>query len=71
MTTEEKILECLQQILRVTALQVGADSSMTERAKLLRFAGLDVKTIAEVLGTTPESIYTLTARSRRPKGRRG
>jgi hypothetical protein len=66
---DERIIELLEQILRVTALQVASDKSMTERARLLKTAGLDNQTIARVLNTSSAVIRTLTANlnRRRPK----
>jgi predicted XRE-type DNA-binding protein len=58
---EEKILEILDKILKVLSLQVAADKSMTERARLLKVAGLDNATIATVLNTSPSSISVLTS----------
>ena len=58
------ILERLDLILRVLALQVGADKSLTERARLLKVAGLDNKTIADVLNTSDATIRTLTSNLR-------
>lgn len=60
-TNEEKILEVLDKILKVLSLQVAADKSMTERARLLKVAGLDNATIATVLNTSINSISVLTA----------
>lgn len=62
---EEK--EILEKILKVLALQVAADKSVTERARLLKVAGLDNQTIADVLNTTPATIRTLTSNLRSPK----
>jgi hypothetical protein len=60
-STEEKILERLDQILRVLAVQVGEGLSITERARVLKLVGLDNQTIATVLNTTPGTIRSLTA----------
>jgi DNA-binding CsgD family transcriptional regulator len=67
MNTEERILELLDQILRVLAIQAASNKSITEGARLLKIAGLDNQTIADVLNTTPATVRTLTAnlRSRR------
>jgi hypothetical protein len=59
--TDERIAELLEQILTVTALQVAADKSMTERARLLKTAGLDNQTIARILNTSSAVIRTLTS----------
>ena len=60
----EKVADKLDLILRVMALQVGGDKSLTERARLLKMAGLDNKTIAEVLNTSVGTIRTLTSNPR-------
>ncbi len=60
----DKILERLEQILRVMALQVGADKSITERARLLKMAGMDNRTIADVLNTSDATVRTLTSNLR-------
>lgn len=62
------ILERLDQILRVLGLQVAmtlADRSLTERARLLKMAGLDNQMIADILNTKPASIRVLTAHLRK------
>lgn len=68
-TSTDRVTELLEQILRVTALQVAADKSMTERARLLKTAGLDNLTIATVLNTSSAVIRTLTANLRAPRER--
>ena len=60
-TTDEKVLQRLDQILRVLAIQVGEGLSVTERARLLKVAGPDNQTISEVLNTTPATVRTLTS----------
>lgn len=68
LSTDEKILQRLDQILRVLAIQVGEEESLTERVRLLKLAGLDNQTIADVLNTTPDSVRALSsnlARKRR------
>ena len=70
---EEEMLARLDQILRVLSLQVAADKSITERARLLKLAGMDNRTIAEVLNTSDATIRTLTSGLRRrtaPRGKR-
>jgi hypothetical protein len=78
-SVDAEILERLGQLVRVVAIQVASDKSMTERARLLKLAGLDNQTIAEVLNTSPAVIRTLTSnlhlrkptRQTRPGGRAG
>ncbi len=73
MKTDEKIAELLSQILKVQAIQAAGDKSVTEGARLLKLAGLDNQTIAEVLNTSAGTIRTLTANLRTGArvGRRG
>jgi hypothetical protein len=62
-TTEALILERLDQILKVLAIRVGEDLSLTERVYLLKTAGIDNQTIADVLNTTPATVRSLAART--------
>jgi hypothetical protein len=63
-SVQDEILDRLDKILRVMALQVGAEKSITERARLLKMAGVDNRSIAEVLNTSDATIRTLTANLR-------
>lgn len=63
-STDDQIIDKLDQILRVLALQVASDKSITEAARLLKIAGLDNKTIASVLNTSDATIRTLTVNLR-------
>ncbi len=64
-TTDDRILEKLDLILKVVSLQVGADKSLTERVRLLKLAGLDNTTIAEVLNTTSATVRALGSNLRK------
>lgn len=64
MKTDEKITELLSQILKVQAIQAASDKSVTDGARLLKLAGLDNQTIAEVLNTSAGTVRTLTANLR-------
>jgi len=57
----DQILKKLDQILRVLSAQASSESSLTERARLLKIAGLDNATIAEVLNTSQGTIRVMTA----------
>lgn len=62
MTHDQKVIDLLTQILKVTALQVAqSQSSVTDGARLLKLAGLDNQTIADVMNTSTATIRTLTA----------
>jgi len=63
-STDEQILSKLDQILRVLSIQVAADESITERARLLKLAGLENQAIADVLNTTVQTIRSLTSNLR-------
>jgi DNA-binding NarL/FixJ family response regulator len=68
---DDEIIAKLDQILKVLSLQVGADQGLTERARLLKLAGLDNQTIAEALNISVEAVRALTANARvKPPKRR-
>jgi hypothetical protein len=62
---DAQILERLDLILKVLSIQVAADKSLTERVRLLKLAGVDNRTIAEVFNTTPASVRVLASNLRR------
>ncbi|MGH2660419.1 MAG: hypothetical protein ACRDHS_12365 [Actinomycetota bacterium] len=68
-TTEERILDRLDQILRILAVQVASEKSITEGVWLLKLAGLDNKTIAEVLNTSDATVRTVSSNLRRQRAR--
>ncbi|MGD0292880.1 MAG: hypothetical protein ABSB30_03420 [Terracidiphilus sp.] len=72
MKTEEELLtdlgDKLDVLIKVVGIQVGADKSLTERARLLKMAGVDNQTIAKILNTSPAVVRTLTS-NLRMKGR--
>jgi DNA-binding CsgD family transcriptional regulator len=72
MTSDERVIELLELILRVQAIQAASGLGITEGARLLKLAGLDNQTIAEVLNTSPGTVRSVTAnlRVRRPRGGR-
>lgn len=63
----KEISDKLDQILRVISLQVGFDKSLTERARLLKLAGLENQVIADVLNTSVKTVRALTSNLRKPK----
>jgi hypothetical protein len=65
--TEKLLIELngkLDLLIKVVSIQVGTDKSMTEGARLLKMAGLDNQTIADVLNTSAKTISVLTANLR-------
>jgi hypothetical protein len=62
--TLEDILEQLELLVNLISLQVASEKSVTEGARLLKMAGLDNRTIADVLNTTDKSVRSLTAKLR-------
>ena len=71
-TIDKQVVELLEQILRVQAIQVASGKGVTEAARLLKLADLDNQTIAEVLNTTPATVRAVTSNLRTPRrgGRR-
>lgn len=67
-TTDEKILDKLDLILRVLALQVATEQeSVTKGARMLKLAGLDNKTIADILDTSDATVRALTTKLRKSR----
>ena len=60
-TNEEHIVEKLDQILKVLAINVGSGLNAGERVHLLRLAGLDYKTIADILEISIETARVLAS----------
>ena len=58
------LIEKVELLTKVVSIQVAADKSTTERARVLKMAGLDNQTIADVLNTSPATIRTLTSNLR-------
>ncbi len=68
-SVDEQLLEKLEILIRLLALQISSDRSVTEGAQALKLAGIDNKTIAKVLNTTEATVRTLTSGARgRRKG---
>ncbi len=63
-STDEQILLKLDKILRVLSIQISPDKSITERARILKLAGLENQAIAEVLNTTVQTIRSITSNLR-------
>lgn len=66
-SAETQILDKLDQILKVLSIQVGEGLSITERARLLKLAGLENQKISEVLNISIQSVRTLTSNLRTKK----
>lgn len=58
------LIEKIEILTKVVSIQVAADKSTTERARVLKMAGLDNQTIADILNTSPGTIRTLTSNLR-------
>lgn len=54
----------LEVLTKVSGIQVGQDKSVTERARLLKMAGMDNQTIADVLNTSVAAVRTYTTNLR-------
>lgn len=66
----EEIIERLDLVVNELGIQVASDRSISEGARLLKMAGLDNKTIANVLNTSVATVRTVTANLRVKIGRR-
>jgi DNA-binding NarL/FixJ family response regulator len=60
----EEILDKLELLVNLIALQVASEKSITEAARQLKMAGLDNQTIAEVLNTSPATVRVVTSNLR-------
>lgn len=58
------ILDKLELLVNLTALQVASEKSITEGARQLKMAGLDNQTIASVLNTSVATIRVVTSNLR-------
>lgn len=59
------LIEKVEILTKVVSVQVAADKSTTERARVLKMAGLDNRTIADVLNTSPGTVSVLTSNLRK------
>lgn len=73
-SSEERLLrevvDKLDVLIKVVSIQVGVDKSLTERARLLKMAGVDNLTIAKVLNTSPAAVRSFTSNLRLKDKRR-
>jgi hypothetical protein len=72
-SNEEKLLAelngKLDVIIKVVSIQVAADKTITERARLLKMAGVDNHSISQVLNTSPDAVRSFTKHLRKKKKR--
>jgi DNA-binding NarL/FixJ family response regulator len=59
-----ELIEKIETLIKVAGIQVASDKSMTERARVLKLAGLDNQSIADILNTSVGTIRTLTSNLR-------
>lgn len=62
--SDDQVVSLLEKILRVQAIQVSAGKGVTEGARLLKLAGLDNQTIADIMNTTPATVRAVTTNLR-------
>ncbi len=60
----EHILEQLELLVNLISIQIATDKSVTEAARALKMAGLDNRTITDVLNTTDATVRSLTTKLR-------
>ena len=68
MDKEDKTAKTLNAILAVLVNAHMKDSSMIEKVKILKSAGMDYKEIAKTLNTTPKSISVMFAKINKKNG---
>jgi hypothetical protein len=72
-SNEEKLLAELNDkmdvLIKVVSIQVGADKTVTERARLLKMAGVENHSISQVLNTSPDTVRSFTQHLREKKKR--
>lgn len=70
-TTDELILEKLDQILRILAAAATTGMKQREQIALLNRAGLQPKNIAELLGTSSNTVRVELVGLRKSPGKKG
>jgi len=59
-SNEKKLLaelnEKLDVLIKVVSIHVGADKTVTERARLLKMAGVDNHSTSQVLNASPDAV---------------
>jgi DNA-binding CsgD family transcriptional regulator len=70
-TFEEAVLAKLDQLLRVHTISVTKGMKQNEQIALLNRAGLPPKEIADLLGTTPNTVSVRLAGLRKSKPKNG
>ncbi len=64
---DDKMIERLDIIINLLAAQVAPADSLTDRVRILRSAGMSNTQIAKVVGTTADSVSTLSRRPTKKK----
>ncbi len=64
---EERMLQMQKALLAVQLNPALSKASMIDKVRILKNAGLDYKDIAEILGTTPNSISVMFAKINKEK----
>jgi DNA-binding CsgD family transcriptional regulator len=70
-TTDELILEKLDQILRILAVAATTGMKQREQIALLNRAGLQPKDIADLLGTSSNTVRVELVGLRKSSGKKG
>lgn len=64
-TNEQLLLEKLDLILKVLALQIAPDKGQIDRVRILSSIGLDKQLISEVVGTNRDNVKKLLYKSKK------
>lgn len=69
-THSDQILERLDTLARLLALELTEGKTATEGIRLLKLAGFDNKTVAQLLNVKPEAVRAISSALRRAPARR-
>jgi len=59
---EEKMISRMNALVSIMLKSQMGDSSTTDKVRILKKAGLDYKEIAEIIGTSPNSVSVMFAK---------
>ena len=67
MATNDDIVAKLDTLIRLTAVEICGDKVQKEKIEILGSAGLTPKEIADIVGTTSNTVSVALARSKKKK----
>lgn len=67
----DEVVERLETLIRLVAIAICAERSQKEKIRILNSAGLGSREIAELVGTTPNTVSVALSNMRKEKATRG